>query len=259
MFVTGAVVPKLTQKNLVSIQVPLPPEVTQQRIIHELDKLNELIEIKRKQLKDLDSLAKSLFYETFGDPVENPKGWEIKPLSSVAPQQQYEGDILDNNGQFWLLNLDMIEKNTGKIINYVYLNENEIGNSVYKIGPGQVLYSKLRPNLNKVVISNYSGYCTSELLPLNPKDGVLNSVFLSNLLRLPECVSVFSGKVAGAKMPRVDLKIFRNFPLILPPLPLQTEFATKIESIERQKSRIESTISDLETLLASRMDYWFND
>ena len=67
---------------------------------------------------------------------------------------------------------------------------------------------------------------------------------------------IFSGKVAGAKMPRVDLKVFRNFPLILPSIQLQNEFASKVEAIEEQKKLIESSIADLETLLASRMDYW---
>lgn len=257
--VKGGVVSNLNSDIVKGLVIPVPPPILQQKIASELDKLNELIELKRNQLKDLDTLAQSLFYETFGDPIENPKRWEIKSLSSVAPQQQYEGEIVDNNGLYWLLNLDIIEKNTGRIINYLYVKADEIGNSVYKIGPGQVLFSKLRPNLNKVVIANHSGFCTSELLPLNPKNGILNSIFLSYLLRLPTCVSIFSGKVAGAKMPRVDLKVFRNFPLILPPISLQNEFAEIIEAIEEQKRLIESSISDLETLLASRMDYWFND
>ncbi|MDE6340647.1 MAG: restriction endonuclease subunit S [Muribaculaceae bacterium] len=257
--ITGVAQPQITRTSISPVEIQIPSIEQQCQIVSELDKLNELIELKRNQFKDLDTLAQSLFYETFGDPIENPKGWEIESISNIAPQQQYDGEIVNNNGLYWLLNLDMIEKNTGRIINYVYVKADEIGNSVYKIGPNQVLFSKLRPNLNKVVIVNHTGFCTSELLPLNPKNGALNSVFLSYLLRLPECVSIFSGKVAGAKMPRVDLKVFRNFPLIVPPLSLQNEFAAKIAAIEEQKRLIESTIADLEILLACRMDYWFND
>ena len=152
----------------------------------------------------------------------------------------------------------MIEKNTGRIINRHKVKYEDIGNSVYKIGPNQVLYSKLRPNLNKVVIADDFGYCTSELLPLNPHKGLLNCQYLAYLLRTKECVTLFSGKVAGAKMPRTDLKTFRTFQIPIPPFELQEKFSVRIEQIEAQKKTVEETIANLQMLLDSRMDYWFN-
>ena len=59
-------------------------------------------------------------------------------------------------------------------------------------------------------------------------------------------------------MPRTDLKVFRKFPIPIPPLALQEKFAARIEQIEEQKKAVEQTIAELQTLLDSRMDYWFN-
>jgi type I restriction enzyme S subunit len=108
------------------------------------------------------------------------------------------------------------------------------------------------------VIPNGNGYCTSELLPLLPDKKHLNRIFLAFVLRNKSFVDFINIKVAGAKMPRVSMTDFRNFKLILPPLPLQQTFAERISAIEQQKLQISSTIKTLETLLASRMQYWFD-
>lgn len=71
-------------KLLKELNIPLPPKSTQLAIVSELDKINELIRLKKEQLKDFDNLAQSLFYEMFGDPVENEKGWEVKKLNEIV-------------------------------------------------------------------------------------------------------------------------------------------------------------------------------
>ena len=78
------------------------------------------------------------------------------------------------------------------------------------------------------------------------------------MLRSSQFVTYISNKVAGAKMPRVSMGDFRTFPVILPPLALQQEFASKIEAIEKQKELIAKSIRETETLFNSRMDYYFN-
>lgn len=80
----GVTIKHLVKKALLSIPLPLPPKPTQLSIVSELDKLNELIQIKKEQLKDYDALAQSIFYEMFGDPVENEKGWEVKKLGELC-------------------------------------------------------------------------------------------------------------------------------------------------------------------------------
>ena len=82
--VSGATIPHIYFKNYGKESIPFPPLSDQQAIVAELDKLNELIVLKRKQLAELDSLAQSLFYEMFGDPVVNEKGWEVRKLDEIT-------------------------------------------------------------------------------------------------------------------------------------------------------------------------------
>lgn len=78
------VVPIINKTDFSKIQISLPPKSTQLTIVSELDKINELIRLKKEQLKDYDNLAQSIFYEMFGDPVENEKGWEVKKLGELC-------------------------------------------------------------------------------------------------------------------------------------------------------------------------------
>ena len=83
-------------------------------------------------------------------------------LNDIAPIKQ--GVVLAED-KYWLLNLDMVESNTGKIIDYLYVPKEEIGASTVTFDTDNVLYSKLRPYLNKVVLPDRPGYATSEMLP----------------------------------------------------------------------------------------------
>ncbi|MBS7265099.1 MAG: restriction endonuclease subunit S [Treponema sp.] len=167
----------------------------------------------------------------FGDPVKNTKGWKTESLQQVAPAKPAKNNL---NDKVWLLNLDMVESQTGKVIDYLYVNISDTGNSTYQFDEGNVLYSKLRPYLNKVVIPEQSGICTSELVPLRPTEK-LNRYFLANLLRTDFFVNFINEKVAGAKMPRVLMDTFRAFDCILPPIELQNDFAAFVQQIGKSK------------------------
>ena len=236
----------------------IPPLSIQRSIVAELDLLHSVISKKKEQLRELDNLAQSLFYQMFGDPITNPMGWEIKKLGEVAPVKSYQGDIVSEKGLYWLLNLDMVEAQTGKILEKNMLDKDEIGNSTTSFSPDNVLYSKLRPYLNKVVLPDTCGYCTTELLPLLPQKDILNREYLCYLLRSKSFVDYINTKVAGAKMPRVTMDDFRNFPIPLPPLSLQQSFAAKVSAIEAQKQAITLSIKETEALLAQRMDTYFS-
>lgn len=82
--VHGATMKHIVKKDFDNTQIPYPPLSTQLAIVSELDKINELIRLKKEQLKDFDNLDQSLFYEMFGDPVENEKGWEVKKLGEIS-------------------------------------------------------------------------------------------------------------------------------------------------------------------------------
>ena len=256
--VRGGVVNNLNSDIVRGISVPVPPREVQEQIVAELDTINEGITELKEQIKDFDNLGQTLFYETFGDPISNPKGWEVKKLLEVSPISPSIQTPLAVNGKFWLLNLDQIESQTGKIIEKQYFKLSDIGNSTTMFDEDNVLYSKLRPYLNKVVVPDSTGYGSSELLPFRPKKEVLSREYLARALRSNEFVEHINEKTGGAKMPRVKMEYLRNFLLPVPPLPLQKQFAEQIEAIEKMKVELEAQIADAQTLLDSRMDYWFN-
>lgn len=173
----------------------------------------------------------SQFIEMFGNPVTNTKGWKTAKIKDVAPEMPSKEQL---SGKIWLLNLDMIESNTGRIIEKVYEDvENAL--SVQSFDEGNVLFSKLRPYLNKVVIPDESGMATTELVPLRPEPSKLHKVFLSHLLRGNQFVNYANDIAGGTKMPRMPLTELRNFDCILPPMDKQLEFVFIAEQVDKSK------------------------
>lgn len=173
--------------------------------------------------------CKSQFIEMFGNPVTNTKGWKTAKIKDVAPEMPSKEQL---SGKIWLLNLDMIESNTGRIIEKVYEDvENAL--SVQSFDEGNVLFSKLRPYLNKVVIPDEPGMATTELVPLRPEPSKLHKVFLSHLLRGNQFVNYANDIAGGTKMPRMPLTELRNFDCILPPMDKQLEFVFIAEQVDK--------------------------
>ena len=230
----GGAQPNISQEIIRNLIIPLPPIEVQRNIAKLLEKSTKIISEYEKILNKYDALIKSRFIEMFGDPVKNTKGWKTESLQQVAPAKPAKNNLTD---KVWLLNLDMVESQTGKVIDYLYVNILDTGNSTYQFDEGNVLYSKLRPYLNKVVIPEQPGICTSELVPLRPTEK-LNRYFLANLLRTDFFVNFINEKVAGAKMPRVSMDTFRAFDCILPPIELQNDFAAFVQQIDKSKFEI---------------------
>ncbi|MFT0504987.1 restriction endonuclease subunit S [Bacteroides thetaiotaomicron] len=174
---------------------------------------------------------KSQFIEMFGNPVANNKGWSTMALKQVAPE---EPSRERQTGTVWILNLDMIESHTGKIIDKVYDEDTNLL-SVAPFDEGNVLYSKLRPYLNKVVIPKGKGYATTELVPLRPNQEYLNLTFFSHLLRGDDFVTYANTISSGTKMPRMPLNDLRNFQCILPPMEEQLKFEKVAEQADKSE------------------------
>ena len=258
-------IPSLVKNDLLKINMPVPPIDIQERIVSELDKLNELIEAKHSQLKDLDALAQSLFYETFGDPIDNPKGWEMKQLYEECIDI-VDGDHLappKSNDGIPFITISNIDKSRNCIdftdSFFVPQNYFEGLKENRKPRKGDVLYTVTGSYGITVLIKDKIRFCFQRHIGLIRPKETLNSVFLMYWGRTSSIKHHADSVATGIAQKTVSLKALRTFPLFLPPLALQQQFAERIEAIEAQKKRVEASIADLETLLASRMDYWFND
>jgi type I restriction enzyme S subunit len=194
-----------------------------------------------------EEMVKSQFIEMFGNPVTNTKGWATMSISEVAPEEPSKDKM---KGSVWILNLDMIESNTGKVINKIYEEDSNLL-SVAPFDEGNVLYSKLRPYLNKVVIPDGKGYATTELVPLRPKQDILNLTFFSHLLRSSNFVSFANGIATGTKMPRMPLNDLRKFKCILPPLNLQREFEAIANQADKSISDLRKSVDAIDKVIKS--------
>ena len=181
-------------------------------------------------------LITSQFFELFGDPIKNEKGWKIKRLENVL-EINNKRKLLDSKKDYWLLNLEDIEQDSGRVILKKKVNYEKLPSSISYFDKNWVLYSKLRPYLNKVVLSDEEGFCTSELLALKPDTKYITEIFLWKYLMNNSVLKYLETHVSGAKMPRVVMNDFKSLKIILPPLELQNKFATKIEAIQKLKFR----------------------
>ena len=255
---------QITVKMLNNLTIPLPPKSTQLAIVSELDKINELIRLKKEQLKDFDNLAQSLFYEMFGDPVENEKGWEVKKLNEIVSDNcsisygiVQPGDGVEN-GVPVVRPVDMTKtfvsrkglKNTTKEISDSYKRTILKGNEILMCVRGTTgLISMATPELQGCNVTR--GIAPIECGPTCDK------WFIFYQILNPAIQHHIAEYTRGIALKQINMKDVRDIPLCLPPLPLQRLFAQRIEQIEREKSEVQKSIQDLETLLASRMQYWF--
>lgn len=263
-YISGAIVRKLTQASLRNIDIPLPPKSTQLSIVSELDKINELIRLKKEQLKDYDNLAQSIFYEMFGDPVENEKKWEVKRLGEVCVKIT-DGDHMPppkSESGIPFLTISDINKETRELdFSNTYFVPIEYYNNLKeerKAKLNDVLYTVTGSYGIPVIVKDERQFCFQRHIALiRPQKEVLSTYFLCYWV-LSAAVKSIADKVAtGIAQKTVGLNSIRKFEIIIPPLPLQHLFAQRIKQIEHQKSEVTKAITDLETLLASRMQYWF--
>lgn len=260
----GVTILHLVKSALLSIPILLPPLSTQLAIVSELDKINELIRLKKEQLKDFDNLAQSLFYEMFGDPVENEKGWKVKKLGDICADITDGDHMPPPKSEFGIpfITISDIDKDT-RCLNFentFYVPEDYYNNLKENRKPqkGDLLYTVTGSYGIPVIVKTDKKFCFQRHIALlRPNKEILSTIFLCYWV-LSDGVKFMADKVAtGIAQKTVGLNSIRKFSCILPPLSLQRLFAQRIEQIEREKSEVQKSIQNLETLLASRMQYWF--
>lgn len=158
--------------------------------------------------------------------------WRHAPLATVAPAEPSSIQFVPDE-QVWHLTLDQIEADSGRTLNPRIAPACEAGTSTFAFDDGNVLYSKLRPYLNKVVRPRSAGIATTELVPMRPRPGVLQPDFLAYYLRAPHFVAFASSCTAGTKMPRVMMSKVWEHEIPLPPLSEQRRIVEILDQADR--------------------------
>ncbi|WP_185267562.1 restriction endonuclease subunit S [Halopseudomonas xiamenensis] len=165
--------------------------------------------------------------------------WPLVKLGDVAPAKPSK-HAFSASDEVWTLNLDQVEPDTGKVLGKVMAPVSEVGTSTHGFDARHVLYSKLRPYLNKVVLPDGRGLATTELVPMLPDPLRIDRKYLAYYLRSQSFVDWVSSQVAGAKMPRVSMQLFWQHEIPLPPLPEQKRIAAildKADAIRRKRQQ----------------------
>ena len=252
-------------KQLSALRIPVPTIEEQQKIVSELDKINELIRLKKEQLKDYDNLAQSIFYEMFGDPVVNEKGWEVKKLGEVAMIKTGPFGSMLHKEDYITGGIPLI--NPMHIQNFKAVPDKDFSISKekaaelcnYQLKINDVIFARRGDIGRCAVISDKEAGCLCGTGSLFVRfERKLSSIYTMYVVRTTSFIKELVSKAKGATMLNLNSSTMENLRFPIPPLPLQQLFAQRIELIEQQKDEIKSTIADLETLLASRMQYWFD-
>jgi type I restriction enzyme S subunit len=159
----------------------------------------------------------------------------------------------------WLLNLDQIEPHTGTLLSKEFVALSGLGSSTHAFDDGNVLYSKLRPYLNKVLLPETAGYCTSELVPMRPNQALVTRKYLAAYLRSPSFLSWVSQQVDGAKMPRVSMKVFWEHRIELPSLDEQQRITTILDKADSLSRKRQEAIRLADAFLQATFFHSFGD
>jgi type I restriction enzyme S subunit len=182
-------------------------------------------------------------------PFEIPNSWEWTTLGEISNYGDNKNIQVENIGHTdWVLELEDIEKDSGNIVQYIHKSERKINGTRHKFSSGDILYSKLRTYLNKVLIAPNNGYCTTEIIPFGTH-GILSNEYICHVLRSPYFLDYTIQCGYGVKMPRLSTTDACNGMIPLPPLAEQKRIVEAIDKWFALIDSIENNKADLETII----------
>ena len=165
-------------------------------------------------------------------PFEIPESWEWMRLGECSSYAEKKEKIIPSEikPDDWSLDLEDIEKDTSRIIEFRLARDRRITGDKVVFCKGQILYSKLRPYLKKILIAPNDGICTPELVPFSALGGI-DARYLVVVLKSPHVDFLINSVTYGVKMPRVGTETMINLPIPLPPLAEQKRIVAKLEEL----------------------------
>lgn len=232
------VVPIINKKAFSEVVIPVPPLTEQKRIVEELDLLTCIIEKQKQQLKELDTLAQSIFYDMFGDPVTNEKGWEVKKLEAVCKIicGQDHKPIKDESGKYPIYG-------SGGFMGFA---------SQYRCPENTVIIGR-KGNINNPIFVDQKFWNIDTAFGIVSDKNFLNPLFFFYFCRNYD----FTKHDVSVTIPSLRRTDVLKITVPVPPLPLQNLFASKIEAIEKQKEAITKSIEETQKLFDYTMDKYF--
>ena len=248
-------------KYLKQIVIPVPELDIQMKIVKCLDKANELIDKRKKQIDILDELVKSKFIEMFGDPVTNPKGWEKKKLNELGELSRGKSKHRPRNAPE-LLGGPYPLVQTGDIANAgIYLKEytqtySELGLKQSKMWDKGTLCITIAANIAKTSILTFDACFPDSVVAFIPNDKT-NNMFIQFWMFFLQKILEDSAPESAQK--NINLKILSEQNVIVPPIELQNQFADFVKQVDKLKFEMEKSLKELEDNFNSLMEKAFNE
>ena len=246
-------------KYLKQVVIPLPNIQYQNKIANILDQAQRLIDKRKEQIALLDDLIQSLFYDMFGDPVLNKKGWQTDLLGNKcnifrggSPRQIKDylgGDIP------WI---KIGDATNGENIYLYDTKEKIIEEGVKKsrlVPKGSLIFANCGVSLGFARIIKFDGCIHDGWLSFESISNDINKIYLLKLLNL--YTDYFRKTAPEGTQPNLNTKIMKDFKIIIPPIDLQVEYVNTILKMEQQKELLNKSLAELETNFHSLMQRAF--
>ncbi|MCR5567668.1 MAG: restriction endonuclease subunit S [Paludibacteraceae bacterium] len=253
----GATFKEISKKIVEKISIPVPPLSTQTAIVSELDALSAIIADHKSLLKKYDELEQSIFYDMFGDPVKNEKGWEVKKLGEVCTLSQglainsQTKKLLVEKSSIPLLRIKDMKEGTREI----FVDDMNYPESCLA-KPDELIYT--RTGTLGLIFTGMYGIVHNNCFKIKIKEEIADKTYFMFYVSLNSFRDSIISKASRSSQPDITHKLFNSQTIFLPPLPLQQEFASKIKAIEAMKADTKKSLAKSEELFNARMDYYFN-
>ena len=255
---SGSVRDSLKYTALERIEIPRVPLEIQESNLANLTALDRSIAICETLLEKLDELVKSQFVEMFGDLYNNSMNWSLKKFTECATIESNMIHDFTGYENVPHIGIDSIEKNTGALIGYRTVQEDGIISGKYLFTPKHIIYSKIRPNLNKVALPNFEGVCSADSYAILPNEDICNRIFFAHVMRSSiflDYILPFSNRT---NLPKVNRKQVEGFMMPTPPIALQNEFAAFVEQTDKSEFLLRQLLEKQQTLKKALMQEYFS-
>lgn len=232
---TGSTFKAISRKVLEEIKVPNIDFEKQHEYAQVLEKVYGLIQMRKQELSALDDLIKARFVELFGNLKRNSKGWPIVAFTECAEIDTNMIHDFEGYENYPHIGIDSIEKETGRLSGYRTVVEDGVISGKYLFTEKHIIYSKIRPNLNKVAMPNFVGVCSADAYPILAKDGVCAKEYLAYTMRSKYFLDYILAFSNRTNLPKVNKKQVEGFALPLPPIDLQQQFAAFVAEVDKSK------------------------
>lgn len=261
--VNGATRQKLTQADMRKIEITLPTLIEQKRIAIKLDKVTELISLRKLQLEKLDQLVKSQFIEMFGDVALNEKGWQQTTVGDVAEIKigpfgtlLHKEDYIENGHA--LVNPSHIIDGKICIDTSLTITETKYKElSAYQLQIGDVVLGR-RGEMGRCAVVYEDGLLCGTGSIIIRSGQQIKPYFLQNILASPTYRKIIEDKAVGVTMMNLNVPIVSNLQIPLLPIDLQKQFISFMKQVDKSKLTIQQSLDKLNILYKSLMQQYFS-